>query len=85
MIDTKVDSLRVRHSEGVQLYSEGRFAEAAWFEPDFGELVRTLRQVYEHREEPTQRGRAAAKCVREEFAWSRITPRYADRIRALLA
>ena len=51
-----------------------------WFEPDFGELVRTLRHVYEHREEATQRGRAAAKRVREEFVWSRIMPHYADRI-----
>jgi tetratricopeptide (TPR) repeat protein len=31
MIDTKVDSSRVRHSEGVQLYSEGGFAGAAKF------------------------------------------------------
>jgi hypothetical protein len=31
MIDTKVDSSRVRHSEGVQLYAEGRFAGAAKF------------------------------------------------------
>jgi hypothetical protein len=55
------------------------------FEPDFGELVRTLRHVYEHRDEAALRGRAATKRVREEFAWSRITPRYSDRISELLA
>ena len=55
-----------------------------WFEPDFGELVRTLRHVYEHRDEAIQRGRAAAKRVHKEFAWSSVTSLYANRIRELL-
>jgi glycosyltransferase involved in cell wall biosynthesis len=55
----------------------GRFT---WFEPDFAELMRTLRHVYEHRDEAAQRGRAAAKQVREDFSWSRITQIYAERI-----
>jgi hypothetical protein len=39
----------------------GRFT---WFEPDFAELVQTLRHVYENREGANERGRAAAKHVR---------------------
>jgi hypothetical protein len=42
--------------------------------------MRTLRHVYEHRDEAAQRGRAAAKQVREDFSWSRITQIYAERI-----
>jgi hypothetical protein len=38
-----------------------------WFEPDSGALVRTLRHVYENREEAAQRGREAAKMVRQEY------------------
>lgn len=58
--------------------------EFTWFEPDFGELVQTLRRVYENREKASERGRAAARHVREEFAWSRITSLYVERIRELV-
>jgi hypothetical protein len=51
-----------------------------WFEPDFSELARTLRHVYEHREEAKQRGRMARKHVHQQLAWPRITRMYPDRI-----
>jgi glycosyltransferase involved in cell wall biosynthesis len=54
-----------------------------WFEPDFAELVRTLRHVYENRGEAAQRGRTAAKYVCQEFSWARVTSLYAERIREL--
>jgi len=44
-----------------------------WFEPDFSELARILRHVYEHREEAGQCGRLAGNHVRQPFAWPRIT------------
>lgn len=56
-----------------------------WFEPDFAELVRTLRHVYENRDEATQRGRAASRYVSQEFSWARVTSLYAERIGALRA
>jgi len=54
-----------------------------WFEPDFSELARTLRHVYEHRQEAAQRGRLAGKHVRQHFAWPRIMRMYLDRIEFL--
>jgi|tagenome__1003787_1003787.scaffolds.fasta_scaffold20990084_11 glycosyltransferase involved in cell wall biosynthesis len=54
-----------------------------WFQPDFSELVRTLRYVYEHREEAAQRGRLAAKHVREHFSWPHITRMYLERVNFL--
>jgi glycosyltransferase involved in cell wall biosynthesis len=51
-----------------------------WFEPDFAELLRTLRHVYDHRKEAAQRGLLAAKHIRQHFAWPRITQMYMDRI-----
>lgn len=56
-----------------------------WFEPDFADLVRTLRHVYEHRDEAAQRGRVAAQRVRQEFSWARVTTQYVERIRKLRA
>ena len=55
-----------------------------WFEPDFAELVRTLRHVYEHREEAAQRGLLAAKHVRQHFGWPRVTQIYMDRVGLLM-
>jgi glycosyltransferase involved in cell wall biosynthesis len=55
----------------------GRFT---WLEPDFAELARTLRHVYENREEAAQRGRSAARHVRREFSWPRVIQLYAERI-----
>jgi glycosyltransferase involved in cell wall biosynthesis len=54
-----------------------------WFEPNFAELVRTLRHVYENRDEAAQRGRAASRYVCQEFSWARVTSLYAERIRGL--
>ena len=58
--------------------------EFTWFEPDFGELVRALRCVYDNREEASERGRTAARHVRKEFAWAQITSLYEKRIRELV-
>ena len=55
-----------------------------WFEPNFGQLVRTLRHVYEHREEAALRGRAAAKFVRQQYAWSKIAQLYQNRVAHLV-
>lgn len=55
-----------------------------WFEPDAGELARTLRRVYENREESSRRGAAAAEKVRRDFRWSAITKMYRERIEALV-
>jgi glycosyltransferase involved in cell wall biosynthesis len=55
-----------------------------WFEPDIGELARTLRYLYEHREEAFQRGRLAAKIIARDYNWARITQLYLERIRSLL-
>ena len=57
--------------------------EFTWFEPDFTELARTLRHVFEHRDEAAQRGRVAARRVAEEFAWPRIASIYVSRARSL--
>jgi hypothetical protein len=51
-----------------------------WFEPDFAELVRTLRHGFDHRKKAAQRGLLAAKHSRLHFAWPRITQMYMDRI-----
>jgi glycosyltransferase involved in cell wall biosynthesis len=51
-----------------------------WFEPDFLELVTTLRHVFENREEVVAKGQAAAKSVRH-LTWQNATKQYADRIR----
>ncbi len=55
-----------------------------WFEPDAGELARTLRRVYENREEAARRGAAAAEKVHASFRWSAITKLYRERIEALV-
>jgi glycosyltransferase involved in cell wall biosynthesis len=54
-----------------------------WFEPDFAELARTLRHVYQNRDEAAQRGAAAAKRIREQFSWVAVTSLYAERIRTI--
>jgi glycosyltransferase involved in cell wall biosynthesis len=53
-----------------------------WFEPDFFELVATLRHVFENRQEVAAKGQAAAKSVRH-LTWENATKLYADRIRRL--
>ena len=42
-------------------------ADFTWFEPDVGELARTMLHVYQHDAEAGQRGRAAAKLVRQKY------------------
>jgi len=54
-----------------------------WFEPDFAELTRALRHVYENRDAAGQRGAAAAKRVRQGFSWASVTSLYAERIRGV--
>jgi glycosyltransferase involved in cell wall biosynthesis len=62
----------------------GKFAgEFTWFEPDFGELTRTLRHVYEHPEEAANRGRAASKHAHRKYNWDHVTKIYRERIRGL--
>ena len=57
--------------------------EPTWFEPNLGELVRTLRQVYEQREQAARRGAAAAERIKTTHAWPRIAELYLERIRHL--
>jgi len=56
-----------------------------WFEPDVGELARSLCYVVEHRDEANQRGWAAAKVISQRYNWARVTQLYLDRIRSLLS
>jgi glycosyltransferase involved in cell wall biosynthesis len=61
----------------------GRIAESfTWFEPDFLELVATLRHVFENRQEAVAKGQSAAKSVRR-LTWQNATEQYAARIRHL--
>jgi glycosyltransferase involved in cell wall biosynthesis len=53
-----------------------------WFEPDFSELCRTLRHVYENRQEAAAKGQAAAKSTRH-LTWKNTTDRYAALIQRL--
>ena len=54
--------------------------ELTWFEPDVGELARTMRHVFEHRDEGMLRGLAAGNRIRDEYSWPVVTKMYADRI-----
>ncbi|MGH9326156.1 MAG: glycosyltransferase family 4 protein [Terriglobia bacterium] len=56
-----------------------------WFEPDIRELARTLRHVFEHREEASERGTAAAEKVQTALSWRRITGLQLKRVRHLVA
>ena len=55
-----------------------------WFEPDFRELVQTLRHVFDHREEAAQRAIAAAKRIACEYAWARVSKLYVNRVEELV-
>ncbi|MBI1749437.1 MAG: glycosyltransferase [Acidobacteria bacterium] len=58
-------------------------AEFTWFEPDAEELARTMRHVFEHREEARQRGAAAGEQIRASHNWARVRAQYLERIRHL--
>jgi glycosyltransferase involved in cell wall biosynthesis len=58
--------------------------EFTWFEPDVDQLAETMLQVYRERDKAVQRGRAAAKSVRQSHAWPQITALYRQRVDALL-
>ena len=58
--------------------------EWTWFEPDVAALARTLRHVYEHREEAAARGRKAAARIKNSLTWERVLPLYLDRMARLL-
>jgi glycosyltransferase involved in cell wall biosynthesis len=53
-----------------------------WFEPSFVELTRSLRHVYENREEAATKGLAAARSTRN-LTWQNAASQYADRVRHL--
>ena len=50
-----------------------------WFEPDFHQLVSTLRHIYENRAEAAAKGRAAARSVRH-LTWQNAANLYSTRI-----
>jgi glycosyltransferase involved in cell wall biosynthesis len=54
------------------------------FEPDAGELARTMLHVYEHPAEAERRGRVAGKLTRQKFNWARINELYLNRIQHLV-
>jgi len=54
----------------------------AWFEPSLPQLVKTLRHVYENRDESAEHGRAAALSIRH-LTWQNIANQYVARIRHL--
>ena len=53
------------------------------FEPDVGELARTMLHVYQH---PAEAERAAAprKLIRQQFNWARISELYLNRIQRVV-
>jgi len=53
-----------------------------WFEPDFEELVRTMRYVYEHRDETALRGRHAALRIHATHTWPQIIEQYTAAVHA---
>lgn len=53
-----------------------------WFEPDFPQLVSTLRHVYENRAEAAAKGHAAARSV-QHLTWQNAANLYSKRIRDL--
>ncbi|MEJ2007787.1 MAG: glycosyltransferase family 4 protein [Acidobacteriota bacterium] len=55
-----------------------------WFEPDAEDLSKAMRWVFEHREEAARRGAFAARKVRAELNWKRITNLQVERIRRLV-
>ena len=56
-----------------------------WFEPSVAALAKTLRHVYENRNEAVQRGRMAAHAMRLAFTWKTILPMYLEKIERLAA
>ena len=56
-----------------------------WFEPDIGKLARTLRHIYENREEAARRGAAGAHAIRSTHSWNRVNQMYLERIRRLVS
>jgi glycosyltransferase involved in cell wall biosynthesis len=54
-----------------------------WFEPNIAELAKTMRHVYEHREEAASKGRKAAAAIERGFTWKRILPMYLERVRQM--
>lgn len=54
-----------------------------WFEPGFDELARTMRHVFEHREEAAAHGQAAAKFVLDRYTWGHVLREYHRRINYL--
>jgi len=59
-------------------------SEWTWFEPDVAMLARTMRHVYEHRDEAKNRGQKAAAAIELGFTWKRILPIYLERIQRLV-
>jgi glycosyltransferase involved in cell wall biosynthesis len=57
--------------------------EWTWFEPDVAILARTMRHVYEHREDALQRGQNAAAHIEQTVTWDRVTSMYLQRIAQL--
>jgi glycosyltransferase involved in cell wall biosynthesis len=56
--------------------------EFTWFEPDFAELVRVLRHVYENRSEAAAKGKRAAASIRH-LTWEYVNSQYAGHVRKL--
>ena len=54
-----------------------------WFAPDVAALARTMRHVYEHGDEAAERGRKAAKAIRNTHTWDRVVSTYVARIAQL--
>jgi glycosyltransferase involved in cell wall biosynthesis len=57
--------------------------EWTWFEPDVAVLARTMRHVYENRDEARDRGRKASAAIRRTLTWERVLPKYFDAIERL--
>jgi glycosyltransferase involved in cell wall biosynthesis len=54
-----------------------------WFEPDVPALAKAMRHVYENRDEAAARGRKAARAIRQNHTWDKITSLYLKRVTKL--
>jgi glycosyltransferase involved in cell wall biosynthesis len=54
-----------------------------WFEPDLGELVNTMKHVWAHPPEASEKGRTAAQIVKRNYTWQHVMRKYRAQIKAL--
>lgn len=74
---------RIIEMPGVQNEFGPMTGPRTWFEPDTNELARTMRYLYERRDEAAGKGVLGVQTIRERLAWDRIALMQMERIRRL--